>query len=164
MMIDRELQRLMLTRMADAFPAPWDSREFLEAIESERAYEANLAYLKGHGLIDVYLDVGLDGSIACGLPSITSRGLDFLAEDGGLGAILGVVTIKIHDESIRQLIGAHIDRMPGTEDEKSALRRVLRDVPAEASKTMIDRLVALGLEHLPGTLGSLHTWLTTIRL
>ncbi len=163
MRLDRNLQREMLERMEKIYPVPLDLHQYQQRSEIRPAdFVANLVYLKEHELIDMKVLAGSDGPASLGAPRITAKGLDFLADDGGLTAILGVVTVKIHDDTLRQLLANRIDQMPGNEAEKAPLRQALKDLPAAAGKALLDKLVATGVEHLPGTVESLHQWLLTI--
>ena len=46
-------------------------------------------------------------------------GIDFLTDDGGLSAILGVVTVKLHSDTIQALIAAKIDQAEISDSEKA---------------------------------------------
>ncbi len=78
------------------------------------------------------MQVGADGFIQLGAASITAAGLDFLADDGGLSAILGVVTVKVHADTIRDLIAAKIDTADLPVEKKSALKKQLAALPETA--------------------------------
>ena len=164
MVLDRALQHEILERMAEVYPGAWDHLPFRQ----ERRVEVgdlikNLVYLREHGLVDMKVSPvpGIPTPVSIGSPKITAKGLDFLADDGGLTAVLGVVTIKIHNDTLRQLLG-RIDQMPGSEAEKDSLRQTLKDLPATAGKALLDRLVTLGVEHLPDTVETLHRWILAI--
>jgi hypothetical protein len=58
---------------------------------------------------------------------ITSRGIDFLADDGGLAAILGVVTVKLHEETLKALLEAGVDALPPPQTAKSTLKSHLQN-------------------------------------
>lgn len=68
-----------------------------------------LQYLEEHGLCKSGVMIGADGHLALGESRITAAGLDFLEDDGGLSAILGVVTVRLHADTIRALIDAKIE-------------------------------------------------------
>lgn len=101
---------------------------------------------------------------AAGPPSvvaakITAKGIDFLADDGGLSAILGVVTIKFHDDAIRQLVEAKILQSDAPEAEKQGLIQALRQAPADSIKHLTTRLLDAGLENLPRAVQIVQTWI-----
>lgn len=86
------------------------------------------------------------------LAKATAAGMDFLADDGGLSAILGVVTIKLHDDTIRQLIEARIQSAELPETAKSHLLKSLREAPGETIKLLTEKLLDAGLANLPAAL------------
>ncbi|EIR5426104.1 hypothetical protein LW795_005216, partial [Salmonella enterica] len=51
-------------------------------------------------------------------PAITHKGIDFIRDDGGLGAILNVQTVKFHDSTITAL--EDIIRVANLPDEKKS--------------------------------------------
>ena len=157
-MLDRQLQRTLLEQMAEVYPLSWDMAGVLGQVD-ELVLQANLAYLAEHGLITDALLIGVDRSVAFSAPTITAHGMDFLEDDGGLTAILGVVTIKIHDETVRKLLDQHIAGLHGSDDEKSMLRRTVDGLLPTAGKAVLERLIGLGVNHLPGTVDALHAWL-----
>jgi hypothetical protein len=91
--------------------------------------------------------------------TITARGLDFLADDGGLSALLGTVTVKLHADTLRDLIESRIARADMPEAEKKRITDHLRALPAEALKTVTTRLVEAGLDTLPNAIPLLKTLL-----
>lgn len=157
-MLDRQLQRTLLERMAEVYPLSWDMEGVLGKFD-EIVLQANLAYLAEHGLITDALLIGVDRSVAFSAPTITAHGMDFLEDDGGLTAILGVVTIKIHDETVRKLLDQRIAGLHGSDDEKSMLRRTVDGLLPAAGRAVLERLVGLGVDHLPTTAAAVHAWL-----
>lgn len=157
-MLDRQLQRTLLERMAEVYPFPCELDDLHEAVDA-LVLQANLAYLSEHGLISKPFETGMDLHVAYMPVGITAAGMDFLADDGGLTAILGVVTIKIDDETVRKLLDRHIDALPGSADEKSMLRRTLDGLLPTAGKAVLERLIGLGVNQLPGTVDAVHAWL-----
>ena len=67
-----------------------------------------------------------------GICTITARGLDFLADDGGLTAILRTVVMKLHADTIRDMLLAKADASGLPAPEKSALRKQIGNLPAAA--------------------------------
>src|SRR5271169_1802463 len=93
--IDRKLQRDLLLLLRSAYPNEINS---LPADFEMSAAIPNLKYLEEHNLCKSGL--GWRGNMInqyvwAGGAKITAQGLDFLEEDGGLSAILGIVTVKI---------------------------------------------------------------------
>jgi hypothetical protein len=149
--LDRNLQRDLLLAMQAAYPDLL--RNYTTTAESRA--EANLLYLEEHGLCESGLTQSLDGHFQFSGCRITARGLDFLADDGGLSAILGVVTVKLHADTIRDLLAEKIDAMSISAEEKSSLRKHLAALSETALKAATTDLVHQGLNHL----GALAPWL-----
>lgn len=163
MVLDGVLRREMLKRMEEVYPEGWDVFPFRQEHRlSEGDLVATLVYLQEHGLVDVGIERRVQPAMLVNPPAITAKGLDFLAADGGLTAELGVVTIKIHDDTLRQLLARRIDLMLGTDAEKAPLRQALKDLPATAGKALLDKLVTLGVENLPSTAEALGHWIRTL--
>ncbi|RMC99868.1 hypothetical protein EAY64_06040 [Aquitalea palustris] len=83
-----------------------------------------------------------------GLPSttppqfkISSSGLDFLEQDGGLSAILGTVTVKLHADTIRDLLETRIMESQLPVAEKKRFVDQLKELPGEALKTLTNKLI-----------------------
>jgi hypothetical protein len=146
--INRALQRDMLLEMQGAYPNPVRGFSGQDGGLSDPGL-SNLFYLQEHGLCDAHLSQGIDGHWSWGGAKITAKGLDFLEEDGGLSAILSVVTIKLHADTLRDLIAAKIDSSGASEAEKSALRMRLKKLSGTALEAASTDLVKQGLDHLP---------------
>ena len=58
----------------------------------------------------------LGGKITWGGARITAKGIDFLEDDGGLSAILGVVTVKLHADTLREMLAKKIDASSASSD------------------------------------------------
>lgn len=168
--LDRALQHRFLLAMRQADPAR--ITEPPEGVSmDDAAIDANLLYLEEHGLCDAGRRPNLTGYTWLGA-KISARGLDFLADGGGLSAILATVTVRLHAETLRDLIAARIEAAPIPPAEKSALRRHLaarpeialraatpecdRRLPAHRLASRTD-LAKLGMQHLP----DVATWLRT---
>lgn len=88
--------------------------------------------------------------------------MDFLADDGGLSAILGVVTIKLHDDTIKALIEGRILQSDLPEPEKKRFLAQLRELPAETTKHLVLKLVDLGLDKAPTAIETIGTFLKNL--
>lgn len=105
-----------------------------------------LAYLEGHGLLRSEYQETMGSFMSARIAPIstvtlTSEGVDFLKQDGGLGAILNVVTVKFHGD-IMQLLAAYIATLEGVplkEREKSLGR--LQKLGEEGQKQLISKIV-----------------------
>ncbi|BAP28891.1 hypothetical protein AABD69_08950 [Edwardsiella piscicida] len=153
---DRGPQRKLLLALYDARPHPV-APEVLAEIErdfgTDDCFTDNIIYLKEHGLIDCHLCVSSDGtrnkfSWGSDTLRLTAAGVDFVRNDGGLGAILNVQTIRLHDDTI----GAIEDIISSSnipEGKKTGLISKLRELPADAIKHLILQLLTQGVQNLP---------------
>jgi hypothetical protein len=158
MILDRDLQRVLLNALANAYPEELDvaALGFPEPDAS-----ANLKYLAEHGLVKLLARTGDMVGMAYRVFSaeITAKGLDFLANDGGLSAILDTVTVKLHADTLRELLEPHIAASALPAAEKSKIMEHLRQLPAEAMKHLTKRLLDAALERLPDAIPLLQKWL-----
>jgi hypothetical protein len=161
MEMDRALQRSILEKMAAAYPhalMPNDLNEFIEHQSLDKVI-GTLLYLQEHDLVQVSVSQFTDGSwnYKGSQPIITAKGLDFLADDGGLTTILGTLTIKFHEDTLRQLIEAKIIGSDLTDKEKSATLKAIKELPAEGIKQVSTKLIELGMENAPRALGVIQS-------
>jgi len=157
--LDRDLQNAILRILEQAYPASVSVDVFTEHAPPE-IVNANVCYLSEHGLIDC-IDGTTLGS-ACRLliePKITARGLDFLADDGGLTAILGRVTVRLHEDTIKETIAAWVAAQGLSAADSSRYISRLRALPADATKHLLLRFLDLGLESAPKALQLIQTLL-----
>lgn len=151
MNLDRVLQREILEKLSGHYggiPQVLDAGATATGAEDAK-YVTNLLYLEEHGLIDAGLHQSLDGRWSQSGARITARGLDFLADDGGLSAILGTVTVKLHDDTIRDLIEARIVQSSLPAEEKTGLVQELKKLRGESIKHLTMKLIDAGLENAP---------------
>ena len=154
--ISREVQKDLLEQLSDAYPDLLNITVDLD-IPDDRVMGVNLHYLIEQGLVAGAHDDDMILHMRRYNAKITARGLDFLAQDGGLGAILGVVTIKLHDDTIRQLVINRINADPNASaDEKDVARSVVKKMSDKALGTLVEELTKKGLEHFPDLL----PWIT----
>lgn len=160
MKLDRNLQREILQKLADAYPGLTSSAwKEIEPMADETTIVGNMLYLEEHGLINAGISRSAGGRfvINTGGLSITARGLDFLADDGGLSAILGEVTIKIHDDQLRLMLASRIQESDAPESDKRQWLDQLDRIPADATKHLVRRLIDAGLDRLPDVLAAMKT-------
>jgi hypothetical protein len=141
--LNRAMQRHLLTMLSDSYPKQHD----VQSIQGDSAAMVNLAYLEEHGLVWLRMSKQLD---AWGMPShakITAKGLDFLQDDGGLGAILGVVTVKLHEDTIKQMLVSKIEASEADPGVKEQLVAKVKGLPAEALSGLAGKLMEKGVEN-----------------
>jgi hypothetical protein len=143
--LDRDLQRRLLTAMADVHPEPLicDQAGF---DSSDRAWTSACTYLRDLGLISIEQSATLNGPQLVITATITARGLDFLQDDGGLSAALSVVTVRLEADTLKQLIAARVEASDAPEAEKSRIRDWLKSAGSEALSQATQRLVEAALD------------------
>lgn len=165
-MLDRELQRKILLTLSEHYPA--GILEEIEELGQDRKHVlVQLFYLAEHGLLENGYGksdfIGAETEFFCKQESvITAKGLDFLEDDGGLSAVLGVQTIKIHDDTIKDLIEAKIQASDLLPQDKQRFIAKLKELPAETTKHLVLKLVDLGIDKAPGAISVLGTWLKSL--
>lgn len=140
---NRSVQLALLQKLKDCYPGnvPVDSWDYPNL-------SAELSYLHEHGLAEAVFRRSIGRPTPVPIQAkLTAKGVDFLQQDGGLSAILGVVTIKLHDDTIKDLIEAKImgSSLPPTDKKKYS--DALRELPAETTKHLVMKLVDMGLDH-----------------
>lgn len=165
--LDRELQRNILNYLKPHYPEEVSSKIIAKALFPDYSFsfqpyrdaalaealgetpqtedrkfaqiEQNIYYLEQSGLIN--LDIQRTNAYIKLDCSINNRGIDFIEDDGGLSAILGVVTIKLHADTIKALIQQKIDNSDVSESEKSALKTALSKIGDAALATLTEKAI-----------------------
>lgn len=146
--IDRQLQREILQRLGDAFPVGIVSHKLIPQVEHE-AVVVNLAYLEGHGLVEVDWSRSYDPKDRAGRAKATSRGIDFITDDGGLTAVLGVVTVRLHEDTIKALLIERVEKSSEPDSVKAKLIKQIKTLPADALKLATTEGLKAGLNQMP---------------
>ncbi|WP_459175754.1 hypothetical protein [Ewingella americana] len=151
---DRTAQRQLLQLLYDVYPNELTSSQ-MKDIDSyfpeQENRDANLLYLEQHQLIRSGLQSDAVGYSLVNRPQITHKGIDFIRDDGGLGAILNIQTVKFHDSTITALEDIiSVANLP--EEKKSGLISKLRELPADAIKHLTLQLLTKGVLSLPAAL------------
>ena len=166
MHLDRQLQLELLNKISECYPFAWD--DYLREPDSEEYFKiaVNLNYLKGHGLISDDSTAVRHSSTGSGggrllimKPKITEKGLDFLKDDGGLSAILGVVTVRFEADTIRTILQLKVDQSDLSPADKKSMIDALRELPSESIKHLTMKLLDEGLENLPSAILLIGTYL-----
>lgn len=159
MKIDRALHRDVLERAAEMYPfrCMYQSNQ-----HSEVDFFGNLLYLEELRLIEAGIKMSTDNRFDFFGFKATAKGLDFLADDGGLSAILGVVTVKFHEDTIKQLLIERIEQSSEPVTAKSELIKQVKALPAEGLKTLTTTALRAALTGLPNAMHQLHMWLAAL--
>ncbi len=155
--LNRDRQREILDILAACYPAPAPGKAVVRP-EEEDFDCSNMYYLQEHGLIKNGPTRSLNGEWVYPGAVITAAGLDFIADDGGLSAILGTITVKIHADSIRELLQKNLDSSNLPTEKKSWLRKQVSMLSDESLKTITKSLVQEGIDNVP----DLAIWLKKI--
>lgn len=163
MKLDRKFQNQFLNELGEHYPRSY-CPSLIETLE-KRIVEINVAYLTEHGLIERQQSSPVRPTASSPLGwRITKTGIDFLQDDGGLSAILGTVVVKLHAETVRELLEAHLLKSKLSHDEKNGLTNRLRQLPADAIGHLSSKLLEKGLDHLPDAAQTIQKFLQSLPL
>jgi len=85
---------------------------------------------------------------------ITAQGLDFLEDDGGLGAILNIVTVRMDAESIKALLETRIRESNLSKEQKDSVVTKIKGFSGDILRAVVIKLIEKGIER-PDQLGNL---------
>ena len=136
----------MLQVLKESYPA--HSPHFTTQFEPDPDFLSNLRYLYGHGLLT---GIEVKSLSAHNLQNvkITERGLDFLEDDGGIGAILRTVTVKLDADQLRQILTSKVQALSIPEEKKASALDTIHKLPAEILNKLVMKFVERGIEHFP---------------
>lgn len=166
MKLDRALQRKLLEELREYYPAPRFTNRMDHLHTDPRHLMANAAYLIEHDLVagEIRMTSTGSGDFMPARLVLTAAGLDFLEDDGGLTAIMGTLTIRLHAESIRDLLAARIEAAELEDSVKSQLLTEVKSLPAKGLEAMVSGLAREGLARLPNAVQWLQSTLTGAQL
>ncbi|WP_313311670.1 hypothetical protein [Pulveribacter sp.] len=146
MKLDRARQLEMLQALADVYP-----RYTVDLGNGKPNKEdlENLWYLKEQNLIEGALEMSIEQSFIFQGVRITAKGVDFLADDGGVSAILGTVTVKLHADTIKELMLARVENSSVSSEKKSWLKKQLEIASSETIKKIVGAVLDEGFKHAP---------------
>ena len=98
--LDRDVQRKILAHLSGLYPQTENRLDMAFSEVAEEVLGANLQYLEDHRLAKVQWFNGMKDRQAASA-TLTAKGADFLAEDGGLSSILNVVTVRLHEDTLK---------------------------------------------------------------
>ncbi|TPL00677.1 hypothetical protein FJ938_22045 [Mesorhizobium sp. B2-4-14] len=162
MILDRDLQLTMLRAMADVYPEQLRNFPHIESVDRAKFF-ANLQYLCEHDLVDATWSREIGSKAHAAGSRITAKGMDFLADDGGLSAILGVVTIRFHEDTVKALLIDRVDKSDASPSVRSKLVEQIKALPAEATKALTLEAIKAGLANVPEFLTWVQSVLPAIR-
>lgn len=146
-LLNRETQRAVLQHLYACYPLS-ELGHRLSAIAEPNALAVNVFYLVEHGLVTAHTNT-YGGVASVANAKITAQGIDFLADDGGLSAILGVTVVKLHSDTIRDLLIARVQASDEPMTVKERLIDQLKTTPALALGQLVQRALDAGLDAMP---------------
>lgn len=87
--------------------------------------------------------------ISVAIPTITAKGIDFIADDGGLTTILSVQTVRLHEDTVRTLLEAALQKADMPPDSRQEIQKAITELPAAGLKHILTKLIDLGFSHGP---------------
>ena len=147
--MDKDLQKQILSNLKETYKAPVSSQYLFDKICSDNNLDAldvivkNLEYLDESGLISLQR---LNPRIRWYLVEITPKGIDYLEPDGGLSASLGVITVKLHSDSIQQLLAAKIEQANLPNEDKNKL---IKTISGKFGDAFLAKLAEKAIEQIP---------------
>jgi hypothetical protein len=144
MLPDRKLQLKILEELKTAYPNEISIPE-MTSYYADPDFMANLFYLYGHGLINGDATGGIVKAMFS--VGITEKGIDFLADDGGLSAIFNKVHVKFDEEDLSKLLTIGLAKTEMPVETKKEVLKTIKGLPAEGIKTVYTHLLNLGLKN-----------------
>jgi len=147
-LIDRDFLRFILETLAGPYPDKAFTPDLVRGPDDHALLVRHLTYLAQHGLITMNIPHKARGAgVPQGYAELTADGLDFLADDGGLSATLGTVVVKLHADTLKDLLQMRIQAADLPHAEKQRYVDMLQSLPADATKRLVLNLVDAGLEN-----------------
>ncbi|HCA23620.1 MAG TPA: hypothetical protein DEP32_05570 [Pseudomonas sp.] len=157
---DRQLQKKALTYLKGIYPSRCDVKTLAVEMDAVPIHLLrNLTYLREHDLVTGSFSVNRD-ALAPSMVGITAKGIDFIEEDGGLSAILGVVTVRLHADTVRDLLLAQIEEADAESSVKEQLKATVNNLPAKGLEALVTRLASEGITRLPNAVQWLQTFIS----
>lgn len=145
-LLDKDLQRELLIRLREHYPEIVDLQPL--DLWNRKGFHRNAFYLDAHGLIKrvaARMDVTNSPNLML-TARLTEKGVDFLEEDGGLGAILNKVTVSLDQESLRALLAARIEASTLPAPKKAKFLSMLGSFTGKAAERAILCLIEQALK------------------
>lgn len=158
--LEREQQRKILALLDTAYPSKMNLMG-LEAALPDIDVES-LALLLKHldelGYVEATIRRGsfADNRVLSIRASITARGRDYLKPDGGLTAERDTLVIKLHADTIRDMLVSRIEQSEMEGSAKAKLIERVKSLPADALSAGITALAQVGLAHMPDAIQWIH--------
>ncbi|WP_320202807.1 hypothetical protein [Agrobacterium rosae] len=156
-LLNRGIQRDLLKQLSEKYPHDADVQRGFAEYE-KRQVQYNLFYLHEHGLVDIKAHKLLDGSFPIMSAKITAKGIDFITDDGGLGSILNVLTVRLHEDTLKSIIIGKVEASQADPSVKASVIAKIKGLPADALGKLAEQALDAGLGSIP----DLTSWLKEI--
>ncbi len=153
--LNRKTQKKMLEELARVYPKGMTLIPELDLNEQYMIddFYKNRDYLIEHGFIEKidqcdYIPTKSGHGLTpfnMTVDKITIKGIDFIANDGGLSAILGVVTVKLHSDTLQALLADRIDQA----NISNAKKDKLKDALSTIKETGLAKITEMAIENVP---------------
>jgi len=157
--LDRDFMKHILETLVEKHPSPLLSSQLLRQKTDEATLATHADYLDGNGLIKAEWygspHTTVNATAYLKQAALTPKGRGFLeSEDGkrhfqsktgSLEELFGTVTVKIHQDTIKDLISARIQEASLSPAEKQRYLDQLQSLPAETTKHLVLSLVDAAL-------------------
>lgn len=155
MLLDRQMQSDILHKLLSVFPDTYNFNTDDNFNQNPKKLLANLYYLQQHELIAkdsvIFAQTLGDYERNHGInrTEITHKGIDFLLDDGGLSAILNILTIKFEAEQFKKLLQIKIQQSQSIpENKKEACIQYIKSLPAESTTHLMTKLIDYGIDEM----------------
>lgn len=111
--------------------------------------KVNAKYLEEHGFLQVMWRNTCDPDMPFGPTRIKAAGIDFLADDGGITAIKGTLTVRPHEDSIRALLIQGVADSSEDDSVKGKLIDHLKSLPSQAVAQLAEKAIDGGVRAMP---------------
>lgn len=147
-LINRAVQKEILEAAGSTYPdpAPFD---LMREIAPGNVLKVNAKYLEEHGFLQVMWRNTGDPDVPFGPTKIKAAGIDFLADDGGITAIKGTLTVRLHEDSIRALLIQQITESAEDDTVKGKLIEQLKNLPSQAVAQLAEKAIDAGVKAMP---------------
>ena len=160
-MLDTAFQRKVLEILRPLFPLPIDNEGIpKELTADEHKWHANIHYLYQHGLISMVPagEWGVQFDEIFDL-TITAKGIDYIAEDGGLTNYYGSINIRLDDGLIKNLIKENIEKSSVDPKQKSKMNALLKTVSSSALSEIVKQSISAAFSNGPDIIHRLQSML-----
>ncbi|ALQ94278.1 hypothetical protein XFPR_07105 [Xylella fastidiosa] len=159
---NRNRQRRLLELAREVYPWPAAINAINTPEFDMNIIRAEVHYLAGHGLIECEGTSINESDDWAFMITLTPRGIDFLAEDGGLSAILGVVNVRLTQDTVRDLLLQRIVDCDADNTVKGKVIEQIKSLPASGIQKIAEKVLEASLRNLPDAIRWLQTVIPTL--